>query len=166
MSALDGVIGEMIEYGLAQQHEIRGLTEDEISEVEADQATPLPGVYREFLKTMGKGAGRLLVGSDAFYPSILGLKDAARELLAESGDPFELEESDVVVLMHQGYTFLFLRGIGEDPPVFQWVEGDPEPKQIASTLPELLSSELTLAREVDARRRELDARRGRTQLNK
>ena len=112
----------------------RGLSPPEIAEIERDQPAPLPAAYRRFLEIAGRGAGGLLVGSDVFHPaatvgrsSILGVGQAARDLLAENDVPFALTENDRVILMHQGYMFDFLRGAGPDPEVWSYCEGDDLP---------------------------------------
>ncbi len=107
----------------ASAEQIRGLTEDEIREVERDQPAPLAGAYRCFLELIGGGAGHFLQGSDVFYPRVIGLGDAARELLEENEVQWTLTDSDRVILMHQGYQFAFLRGSGADPEVWSYCEG-------------------------------------------
>ena len=107
----------------ATPDELRGLPEDVIREIELDQPAGLPEAYRLFLALIGGGAGRFFQGSDIYYPGILGLWESARELLAENESPFVLEDSDRVILMHQGYHFDFLRGPGPDPEVWWYGEG-------------------------------------------
>ncbi|GII26505.1 SMI1/KNR4 family protein [Planosporangium mesophilum] len=107
----------------ATAEQIRGLTEDEIGEIECDQPAPLAPAYRRFLELVGGGAGHFLQGSDVFYPRVIGLGDAARELLEENAVAFTLTDSDRVILMHQGYQFDFLRGTADDPEVWSYGEG-------------------------------------------
>ncbi|WP_030443678.1 SMI1/KNR4 family protein [Actinoplanes subtropicus] len=107
----------------ATAEQLQGLTEAEIEEVERDQSAPLARSYRQFLELVGRGAGRFLRGSDVFYPSVLGLGDAARALLEENQVKFVLTNEDRVILMHQGYQFDFLRGAGPDPEVWSFCEG-------------------------------------------
>jgi hypothetical protein len=102
--------------------EVRGLPDQVIREVEGDQPAPLGDAYRCFLAMAGGGAGRFLQGSDVFHPQIMGLWAAARELLEENDSVFVLEETDRVILMHQGYQFDFLRGPGPDPEVWSYCE--------------------------------------------
>jgi hypothetical protein len=109
--------------GAPQPGELTGLSDEEIRQVEEDQPAPLAASYRTFLRLIGGGAGRFMLGTDVYYPSILGLGTAARELLAENGSPFELKDSDRVFSMHQGYQFDVMRGPGADPRVWSFVEG-------------------------------------------
>ncbi|MFJ9448306.1 hypothetical protein ACIRRH_41820 [Kitasatospora sp. NPDC101235] len=106
--------------------QVRGLSGDEIHRIECDQSAPLGDAYRCFLTLIGGGAGHFMQGSDVFYPRVIGLGEAARELLAENNVPFVLTESDRVILMHQGYQFDFLRGPGPDPEVWSYCEGGPD----------------------------------------
>ncbi|MEV6524755.1 SMI1/KNR4 family protein [Longispora sp. NPDC051575] len=111
----------------ATVEQFRGLSAEEIRAVGADQPAPLAAAYRCFLSLIGGGAGRFLRGSDVFHPDVLGLGEAARELLAENEVAFTLTDADRVILMHQGYQFDFLRGDGDDPQVWSYSEGgEPE----------------------------------------
>jgi hypothetical protein len=104
----------------AEPGDIRGLGDDAIQEIADDQPAPLPDAYRWFLLAAGRGAGRFLQGSDVFHPEIIGLRQAARELLA---DEDFLTDDDRVILVHQGCQFDFLRGRGPDPEVWSYCEG-------------------------------------------
>ncbi len=107
----------------ATAEQLQGLTQGEIDEIGQDQAAPLAQSYRRFLELAGRGAGHFLQGSDVFYPSVLGLGRAARELLEENGVQFVWTAEDRVIQMHQGYQFDFLRGTGADPEVWSYCEG-------------------------------------------
>lgn len=107
----------------ATAEQLQGLTQREIEEIELDQAAPLAESYRLFLELVGRGAGHFLQGSDVFYPAVLGLGQEARELLEENRVPFVWTAEDRVILMHQGYQFDFLRGVGPDPEVWSYGEG-------------------------------------------
>ncbi|HYX28635.1 MAG TPA: SMI1/KNR4 family protein [Pyrinomonadaceae bacterium] len=121
---------EIISSGLARESELIGCSEAEIVELEATFNLSLPETYRQWLKTMGRGAGHFLAGSDAFYPTVIENRKYAEELLAETGQPFVLEPDAFVFLIHQGYQFLyFLTHEGHpDPPVIYHLEGA-EPEQ-------------------------------------
>jgi hypothetical protein len=106
----------------ATPDDLHGLDERAIQEVDDDQPAPLAQAYRCFLTRAGKGAGRFLQGSDVFHPQVIGLRTAAQELLEGYG--LALEETDRVILMHQGYQFDFLRGGGTDPEVWSYCQGE------------------------------------------
>jgi hypothetical protein len=118
---------------------IRGLSDDEIGQIERDQAAPLPATYRRFLELAGGGAGRFLRGTVVFHPDVIGLGRAARELLADNGVPPTLGDADRVILMHQGYRFDVLRGTADDPEVWSYCDGsdgeDGRPLGVVPTYP-------------------------------
>jgi hypothetical protein len=107
---------------MATGDQVMGLAAAELSDIEHDQPGPLAGAYRLFLELAGGGAGHFLQGSDVYYPAVIGIGQAARELLEENQAPFTLSDADRVFLMHQGYQFLFLRGSGPDPAVWSYCE--------------------------------------------
>lgn len=118
------LISALVDGTTAVADQVRGLSDDEIHRIECDQSAPLGDAYRCFLTLIGGGAGRFMQGSDVFYPHVIGLGEAARELLAENDVPFVLGASDRVILMHQGYQFDFLRGPGPDTEVWSYREGE------------------------------------------
>jgi hypothetical protein len=120
---VDALVAAIADGVTATAEQLHGLTQREIDEVEHDQAAPLAESYRRFLELVGRGAGRFLQGSDVFYPLMLGMGQAARELLEENQIPFGWTAEDRVILMHQGYQFDFLRGAGPDPEVWSYGEG-------------------------------------------
>ena len=62
------------------------------------------------------------------------------ELLSTTGAAFRLSKDDLVILMHQGYEFLFLNACeGDDPRVQLFVEGDESPTEVASSFSSWLS---------------------------
>lgn len=116
---------ERLADALGQQgYDMVGLSSEEIEEVRDDQGLArLPATYVEFLQRMGRVAGRLLVGTDAFYPTILGLRPEAGELLAMNGVSDLFGQDDLVFAMHQGYQFYWMATEPDDPPVFMYSEG-------------------------------------------
>lgn len=113
----------LVRQGKATEANIIGCSAAAIEQVEADVGRPLPLAYREFLAKMGQGAGSFFVGTDLFYPAILGLTRAARDLVAEAEDELVLPEDAIAFLMHQGYQFMFIRADeGEDPAVHYYME--------------------------------------------
>ncbi len=70
-----------------------------------------------------------------FYNQVATLTDEARGLLTENGLQEDLPEDAFVFYMHQGYEFgYFLIGDGEDPAVYQYVEGGGSPKLVWPSL--------------------------------
>jgi hypothetical protein len=126
--SLPEIVRRLIERGIAAPDTIVGCKPEEVNHIELDQSTVLPLAYREFLLTMGRGAGVLFIGSDVFYPRIIGLKADAAALLIEASDDWSLPQDSCVFFMHQGYQFYYmLSSEGDDPPVYYYFEGRGQP---------------------------------------
>ena len=87
----------------------------------------LPRIYREFLLTMGYGAGTFLLGSAYTCNKLLDMKDAAKGIMELGNAQENLPDDAFVFFMHQGYTFCYFRTTNQDddPPVFLYIEGKP-----------------------------------------
>jgi hypothetical protein len=113
-----------------------GCSQGQIDAVQRDQGLPLSRSYEAFLRFLGRDAGGLFVGTDVTYPEVLGLREAAIDILDRyrewkpDCDVFRLPADAVVIEMHQGYVFLFVRSsLGDDPPVELWMEGSDHPER-------------------------------------
>ena len=134
-SFIDRLMAELERSGVASRASLRGCDARDIRAVEKDVGLALPGVYREFLTAMGRGAGRFFQGTDMFLPRLQGLNAAARELLKEDPKAPSLPEDAIVFSMHQGYQFMFVRAIeGDDPAVFYYMENKGVFTRIADSL--------------------------------
>jgi hypothetical protein len=124
-SRIEQLAVEIVSRGLAAPPDLHGCEPDEIEALQRKFAITLPETYCDWLRIMGRGAGQYLKGSDAFYPTLLELRDFAEELLVEDGKPFSLPQDAFVFLMHQGYTFLYFLTVphNPDPPVVHYAEG-------------------------------------------
>ena len=110
---------------LAERSELCGCSTAEISEVEAHAGAQLPGSYRAFLASIGRGAGRFFGGTIVFYPQVLSLRSAAEALLLEPAANLTLPSNAFVCAMHEGYLFYwFPLTEDNDPPVYRYLEGD------------------------------------------
>jgi hypothetical protein len=117
---------------LGSQEQFVGCSEEEIRQVEAAAGGTLPATYRSFLATLGRSAGEFMRGTDFLFPRLLSLRQLAESLLRQCGQRC-LRPEEFVFMSHQGYQFLFFdRLAGDDPPVFLFLEGDPEPRQVFS----------------------------------
>ena len=101
-------------------------------------------MYRAFLLHLGWSAGPLLRGTDVAAASeLVEVLGEAKELLQECRAGFTLPSSAVVFAIHQGYAFLyFLADDSFDVPVHRFVEGQPSPRQVASSLSEFFQAEV------------------------
>ena len=84
----------------------KGCSDKEIESILSGTGDAVPEAYREFLAVAGRGMDEFLVGSDFTVDELDGVREAADELLAESGlQP--LQPTAFVFAMHQGYQFYF-----------------------------------------------------------
>jgi hypothetical protein len=126
MTRIDSLIQQAIDHDVIAIESAVGCTDFEIDQIRTSQGvSQLPSSYVTFLRRLGRQAGRLLHGTDAFYPGLLGLKSAGRELLLEDTAEEELGPDSFVIGMHQGYQlFWFPSVLEEEPPVLMYQEGD------------------------------------------
>lgn len=96
----------------------------QVKSIEKEFNLSLPGVYREFLLNMGKGAGDFMRGSSCFYNEIFFLRNWAIGRLEENQFR-NLPDNSFVFWMHQGYQFaFFLLDGNNNPPVYCYTEVD------------------------------------------
>lgn len=113
---------------ICQQTDMQGCSEREIQALAQAAGHTLPAAYKAFLDTMGNGAGDFLASYDIFAKQLPGLRESAIRLLEQAPASYTLPEDAFVFAMHQGYEFnFFLCSEGDDPPVYQFVEGSDEP---------------------------------------
>jgi hypothetical protein len=125
--SVDSVLDRILEEGIARAEDLIGCNPDQIEALRRDQGVArLPDSYARFLSRAGRSAGPVLRGTDAFFPSLIGIKSDARSLLRDArllDDQFDSES--VVVAMHQGYQVFWLVSVNiPDPPVRMYQEGD------------------------------------------
>ena len=102
---------------------LNGCSRAEIQKIENYYKVQLPETYVEFLKYMGKGAGKFMMGSSAFYDEIFDLKEGGIALLVEN-EFKPLPNLAFVFWMHQGYQFAFFNvNDGQNPPIYYYTEG-------------------------------------------
>jgi hypothetical protein len=137
------------ERGLADPSEIRGCTAVAISLLEQAYGLRFPEAYREFLAEMGRSAGELFRGSDAFYDKLVHLRGWAMEMIEESASGFELPGDAVVFLMHQGYVLFFFRtSEGDDPPVYRLRETEKAATRVNDAFSSFLTSTVAACAEM------------------
>jgi hypothetical protein len=118
---LDRVIARLVEQGVDLK-EFKPCTEQEVQELEQQLERRLPAAYREFLLTMGHGAGEVFQSDDCFYEDLPKIQRLATILLKPSDATLP---DDAFVFLYAGYQFLFFRtSEGDDPPAYYYMEGD------------------------------------------
>jgi|HigsolmetaAR206D_1030411.scaffolds.fasta_scaffold07126_3 hypothetical protein len=121
---------------------VQGITAEQISEVQrAWGVSRLPRVYVDFLTHMGARAGRVLRGTDAFFPTILQMKEWADEFFEENSGVVSPPDGVVVFAMHQGYVAYWMADISSpDPEVVEWMEGESSPSRVWPSFTAFLNS--------------------------
>ncbi|MEV5706713.1 SMI1/KNR4 family protein [Actinoallomurus sp. NPDC052274] len=150
----------LLDEGLVRSKDVVGCSEAEIDELmRVQRVSRIPGLYRDFLRVMGKSPYPLLSGTDWSYEDLLRIKESAREILAEDGaDPGILDDA-LVIAMHQGYVIYYLPAIGaagDDPGVWNYIEEE-QPTNPWPTFRAFLLSLIELRREELGVYRDLEA---------
>lgn len=117
-----------------------GCTPAQIEEIMQKQGvSKFPGLYRDFMLEMGRGAGTLFQGSAFYYGAMMyfNFKEEALDLLKEVVTNFQIAEFQIpekafVFLYHQGYEFLYFDTIADeyDSVVYIYVEGELESREL------------------------------------
>jgi hypothetical protein len=81
-ASLRALARRLVKARVSSWGEIRGCTPDEIEEIRSAADGPRPKVYEYFLRTMEKGAGGFLKGTDIFYLERLRLSAAYKRKAA------------------------------------------------------------------------------------
>lgn len=137
------LISMLISANICQTSDIRGAALEDVAALERAIGQNLPAQYREFLLGIGRGAGEFLQGTDIFLSALDGLKDDAISLLRENDENIALADDAFVFSMHQGYEFTYFNiSEGDDPPVYQYVEGNGPPVLAWNSFSEFLSDSI------------------------
>ena len=139
----ENLISMLLDKGICSKVDIAGCMPWEVAKLENSLEVQLPKQYKEFLLSVGHGAGKFFQGTDIFLSQIKDIKAAAVELLEENEEPFKLTDRVFVFMMHQGYVFCyFVLREGDDPPVYQYVEGEGIPKLTWKSFSEFLEDSI------------------------
>jgi SMI1 / KNR4 family (SUKH-1) len=100
---------------------------EDIVQVERQARVQLPAAYKAYLLVAGHDPPAAWVGSDCTIDDLPKLYDWAQHMLAECHQP-PLPKDAFVFIMHQGYQFFYFvaDGLSDDPPVFYYLEYEPE----------------------------------------
>jgi hypothetical protein len=123
MKNVRDIFHELVLRGVILDSTLVGCSEVEIASIEQHFGCKAPLAYREFLTIAGRSAGKIFCGVDIFYPRLLSLRFEADELLDELGLSDLLPTDAKVFCMHQGYEINYFLPVSDDPPVFQFFEG-------------------------------------------
>lgn len=144
----NSIVNLLVGLQIATVEEIQGCNENEIKELEKEIGHSFPTMYRTLLLEVGHCAGLLFQGTDIFFGSLKRLTEEANELLEENQESFKLPEDAFVFSMHQGYEFNYFRfSEGENPPVYQYIEGEGDPKIAWDSFSRFLSDGINITSE-------------------
>ncbi|WP_410822002.1 SMI1/KNR4 family protein [Micromonospora sp. 050-3] len=126
---------------------VTGLDDDEIGQLRNSwNVQQLPVAYEEFLRLMGRGAGDILRGTDAFFPGILDMRGATDRFFADNLGGMQLPIGALVFAMHQGYQVYWIESADlPDPPVVLYMEEEPAPMASWRSFTEFLNAEYVTA---------------------
>lgn len=122
---ISDLLKPLLSYSYIATQSVKGCTSMEIAEIERQANAPfsLPAEYKNFLQTMGKGAGKLFQGTGIYYPDCLDFQRTASTLLKVNELP-PLPQRAFAFSIHQGYLlYFFYLDEGNDPPVYLYMEG-------------------------------------------
>ena len=123
----------LIQAGLDEENEIKGITEAEIKTIERFFSISLPESYRDFLSQCGVSAGLLCRDVNFFYDDILYLKDHFLDALEEWGKTFRPPERAFIFSAYQGGSYhYFICDGNDDPAIYVFYEENLEPVLVAS----------------------------------
>lgn len=122
----------VVERGFFKPELVKGFGEDEVVAREAADRLHYPAAFREYLLWMGHMRNHLFErtghqwAGDFEALTNVQLQEEARNLLEINGlAPADLPDDAVVFWYYQGYAFFYFRcGDGDDPPVYEYVEGE------------------------------------------
>jgi hypothetical protein len=124
------LLERMAASGIADQHELRGCTSEEIAFLEAYYGRRLPHSYRRYLELMGHKSGKLFTSDHmaVFYKYVLELTDDFSIQLrsgARLPATFQLPTDAFLIAGRLGETWQFIRcGDANDSPVWTFSEQD------------------------------------------
>lgn len=104
----------------------QGVTERMLSRVETEYGLRIPPTYRAFLSLVGNNPQAVpdWVGSDWTGDCLSAVQAGARDLV-RNNPHLTLPEEAFVLLLHQGYSALFVHaGLGDGSPVYAYAETD------------------------------------------
>jgi hypothetical protein len=108
-----------------------GCTEEEVSEIEGKLGVKFPRSYREVYFILGEEYGFSLIEENSFqFPQYEEMRQGAEEIISSGEVNFVLDKNMFIVgcFMEIGIFYFFKLDEGDDPPIYQFKEGDKEYK--------------------------------------
>ncbi|SHN13350.1 SMI1/KNR4 family protein [Chitinophaga sp. CF418] len=104
-------------------------TEEEVSEIEEKLRVKFPRSYREVYLILGKWYGFSLIDENSYkFPAYEEMRKGAEKIISSGKVDFTLDENIFIIgcFMQNGIFHFFKLDEGDDPPVYQYEEGDEE----------------------------------------
>lgn len=125
LKTVEDSIKRLRKAGVCYFWQVKGFSVKEVNRLQFQTGLQLPSIYVDFLRAMGRGAGRFAKGADLFFRNVddlVDFQDLSREPILESGYP--LSDDSFIFGGNQGYVYSFFHtdGNSEDPAVYQWLE--------------------------------------------
>ena len=121
----------LLSKGITSPAEIQGCTDEDISQLEAAYKLKFPATYKQFLRVMGRGAGRLFADCSWTLPELAHANIMLQQKLL-ANNAVQVPKSAFVFLACSAAEILFFDAAdGDDPPIYV--------VEIASEPPRLLS---------------------------
>jgi hypothetical protein len=138
----------LLQTGAVYADDLVGCSNAEIDAYFERVGVRLPASYREYLLAIGHGAGKFLLGTEALFRHLPVIQKEAESLLMDGGIDVAILSGALVFYMHQGYEFGYLPTTeSDDPPVYQYIEGDSCPKIAWNSFSEYLVDVIRIFRE-------------------
>ncbi len=122
MASIQEILDKLFQTGFASQDSIRGLSNDEIEEIEIVQGVSLPKTIREYLKTLGGYASSAFSNDNMSTPNLLSNKTRFFEYLMHVDQEINLKSPKEIYVFFadsQSCWFYFCYcDSAEDPEVF------------------------------------------------
>ncbi|MEL6525445.1 MAG: SMI1/KNR4 family protein [Chloroflexota bacterium] len=81
-----------------------------------------------------KCPGGIFTGEDLYYESVIELKEVFAEFLVYENIKWEIPDSAFIFWTHHDYKFYFFDvEDGNNPPVYVFIQGDTQPKRVATS---------------------------------
>ncbi|RFS21169.1 SMI1/KNR4 family protein [Chitinophaga silvatica] len=137
-------IHSITQYLLRQKMKLKGCSISEVKRLECNFDLKFPPAYKEFLYSMGKGAGKYMQGSSVFLNELYIIKPDFVDLLSDHG--LSLPDNAFVFWAHQGYQFAFFCiDEGYNPPVYFYYEGDISIEKKEDSLTDFFTNQLLMS---------------------
>lgn len=131
---MEDVVEIGVQKHMGNKHDYIGCSEKEIDDLRSHFPNiKLPISYIYFLKRMGNNCPHISTDVDITFPAMLHANFDAKETLKYDMSEFVFSESDFVFADHNGFIYYFFScDDGDDPPVYEYVEGRMPTKYVNS----------------------------------